>query len=178
MESHQLMFYMLQVQFLQRGSTITTVQLTDMASTAVLEWQYMKFTLDTHHPVLNSTCASNKATTGAKATLQPLTLDLISPSCLLWWTTLMNPVPCWELVSSTNLCRCSLSSPAKNATSTNTHGHSLHTWSYWQTSLLWIFTMTVGVQSAKYILGQNFITQCQRLLWRIFLHYNLLFLLF
>lgn len=45
----------------------------------------------THQPMLNSTWASNRATTGAVAALQPLTLDRIRPSCLECRTTLINP---------------------------------------------------------------------------------------
>lgn len=74
----------------------------------------------THQPVLNSTCASNKATTGAVAALQPLTLDLISPSCLSWRTTLMKPGPCWLLASFTKLCRCSFSSAGQEEEQTQT----------------------------------------------------------
>lgn len=44
---------------------------------------------ETYHPTLNSTWASKRATTGAVATLHPLTRDRISPSCLLCRTTLM-----------------------------------------------------------------------------------------
>lgn len=81
----------------------------------------------TYHPVLNSTCASNRATTGAVAALHPLTLDLISPSCLVWRTTLMNPGPCWAFVSSTKLCKCSFSSTKKK----QIHEHTLMlVWSY------------------------------------------------
>ncbi len=69
-----------------------------------------------HHPMLNSTCASKRATTGAEAALHPLTLDLISPSCLSWRTTLMKPGLCWALVSSTKLCRCSFSSTVHRET--------------------------------------------------------------
>lgn len=45
----------------------------------------------THQPMLNSTWASKRATTGAVAALQPLTLDRIRPSCLECRTTLINP---------------------------------------------------------------------------------------
>lgn len=45
----------------------------------------------THQPMLNSTWASKRATTGAVAALQPLTLDLIRPSCFECRTTLINP---------------------------------------------------------------------------------------
>lgn len=45
----------------------------------------------THQPMLNSTWASNRATTGAVAALQPLTLDRIRPSCFECRTTLINP---------------------------------------------------------------------------------------
>lgn len=59
--------------------------------------------------MLNSTWASNRATTGAVAALQPLTRERIKPSCLSCRTTLMKSGRCW-LVSSTNLCRFSDSS--------------------------------------------------------------------
>lgn len=41
--------------------------------------------------MLNSTWASNRATTGAVAALQPLTLERIRPSCFECRTTLINP---------------------------------------------------------------------------------------
>lgn len=70
----------------------------------------------THQPTLNSTWASNRATTGAVAALHPLTLDRIRPSCLPCRTILMNPGR-WLLVSDTKSCSFSFSS------STKTHTH-------------------------------------------------------
>lgn len=72
----------------------------------------------THQPTLNSTWASNRATTGAVAALHPLTLDRIRPSCLACRTILMNPGR-WLLVSDTKPCSFSFSSSAK-------HTHTLH----------------------------------------------------
>lgn len=69
----------------------------------------------THHPTLNSTWASKRATTGAAAALHPLTRARMSPSCLEWRMTLMKPDFC-ALVSSTNSRSFSFSSSA------NTHG--------------------------------------------------------
>lgn len=63
----------------------------------------------THQPTLNSTWASNRATTGAEAALHPLTLDRIRPSCLLCRTTLMKPGR-WLFVSDTKSCSFSFSS--------------------------------------------------------------------
>lgn len=66
----------------------------------------------THHPVLNSTWASNRATTGAEAALQPLTRERISPSCLLCRTILMKP-GCLVLVSLTKSCNFSFNSSGR-----------------------------------------------------------------
>ncbi len=66
----------------------------------------------THQPVLNSTWASNRATTGAEAALQPLTRERISPSCLLCRTILMKP-GCLLLVSLTKSCNFSFNSSGR-----------------------------------------------------------------
>lgn len=71
-----------------------------------------KVQADTYHPTLNSTWASKRATTGAVATLHPLTRDLISPSCLLCRTTLMKP-GLRAFTSSTYFFSFSLSSSAQ-----------------------------------------------------------------
>lgn len=51
----------------------------------------MRVSTGSAQPTLNSTWASKRATTGAVATLQPLTLARMRPSCLLWRTTLIKP---------------------------------------------------------------------------------------
>lgn len=63
----------------------------------------------THQPMLNSTWASNRATTGAVAALQPLTLERIRPSCFEWRTTLINPGR-WLFVCDTKSSSFSFSS--------------------------------------------------------------------
>lgn len=68
----------------------------------------------THQPTLNSTWASNSATTGAVAALHPLTLDRIRPSCFEWRTILINP-GCWLLVWDTKSSSFSFSSSTKHA---------------------------------------------------------------
>lgn len=66
----------------------------------------------THQPTLNSTWASNRATTGAVAALHPLTLDRIRPSCLACRTIFMNPGR-WLLVSDTKSSSFSFRSSTK-----------------------------------------------------------------
>lgn len=76
----------------------------------------------THQPTLNSTWASNRATTGAVAALHPLTLDRIRPSCLECRTILMKPGRLL-FVSDTKSISFSFRS------SRNTHRHA-HTYEF------------------------------------------------
>lgn len=86
----------------------------------------------THQPTLNSTWASNRATTGAVAALHPLTLDRIKPSCLACRTILMNPGR-WLLVSDTKSCSFSFSSSTKH---TDAHEFYIHIWGVFE-DLIW-----------------------------------------
>lgn len=72
----------------------------------------------THQPMLNSTWASKRATTGAVAALQPLTLDRIRPSCFECRTTLINP-GCWLFVWDTKSSSFSFSSSKIKSKSTD-----------------------------------------------------------
>lgn len=78
----------------------------------------------THQPTLNSTWASNRATTGAVAALHPLTLERIRPSCLACRTILMNP-GCWLLVSDTKSRSFSFSSSIEH---TDKHEFYMNIW--------------------------------------------------
>lgn len=88
----------------------------------------------THQPTLNSTWASNRATIGAVAALHPLTLDRISPSCLVCRTILINPGR-WLLVSDTKSCSFSFNSSTKHK----------HTWSCNPTHFERVFSDLTGL---------------------------------
>lgn len=101
----------------------------------------------THQPMLNSTWASNRATTGAVAALHPLTLDRIRPSCLACRTILMKPGR-WLLVSDTKSCSFSFSSSAEY---THTHTGISHEYlkSVWRSRLRLVSKLVNKLQPTR-----------------------------
>lgn len=104
---------MVQLKKEKKRSTLTEQYDSRSGALALLSWAFLMLHLwVTHHPTLNSTWASKRATTGAVATLHPLTRDRIKPSCLSCRTIFMNPGR-WLLVSDTKSWSFSFSSSAR-----------------------------------------------------------------